>query len=352
MIKSKFRFYKSIIRKNSFVKKIENNTLVKHFCPKEDAYTKAKYNLKRLSIDTSVEMMIFYKFCIILFSFIFMLSLDQYYINQKRMDIIYGINSTSTNTVISFQDNAKESDKYQIILSELVARHKSIRGFLSENNLNNLYNEVKKIQHELMIEDPSNEITKQVLENIIILKEIKIKFNNVIIIFLAAILMSYVLDLYIEIKLKILDTKIESEINLIEMLTFTLINNNNISVEQILKKQRSYSKIIRGYYDKCLRVYPFDNEKAINDLKKDINNEEFNKFMLIIGKNLITDKDTNSKLLKAHRSLGNEIMQEKNKKKDNNKSLIFTLISLPVIFMANVILLAPILSYVNSMLNK
>ena len=139
--------------------------------------------------------------------------------------------------------------------------------------------------------------------------------------------------------------KIDDEINLIEMLTFILVKNTNINIEEILRKQQSYSKILYQYYQECLNLYPIDSELAIKNLEKNIGSQDFSDFMFYIKANLTTDRTTNMKLLETYKNLRYEILIEKNTKNNDKKSRLLLYLSLLVTTISLIVMFAPPIAF-------
>lgn len=340
---------KNEIKKADIKTKIEKFPLVKKLTPKGERYINSKTNLMKIGIKSSIEMMIFYKLVIIVLAFMLLLSLDIYYINQQRKDFIYGV-KTSINilntTVVS--DDSKDIEKQ--ILIKTINIKPNYRKILEQGNTLELYKTIKSIENNDLIEDPNNKIAKDILNKIYDLYDISIKPMNIFYILMFSILSSNLLNVYISLKLLFLNVRVDKEVDLLELLTFILIKNNNISVEEILKKQRDYSTVLKPCYETCLRIYPTNPEKALEILTNSVNNTDFNKFIYLVKSTLTTQRETNVELIDAHKNLRNKIIEERTIRKNSNKGLVFSILALPLSLLAYMVLLMPILTYVSSSL--
>ena len=343
----KLNKHKGKIKKINIKRYIEKSKVIKSLSPKEENYRKTQQNLKKLNIGTSIEMMVFFKILVILFSFSVYLMFSRYLILQKEKEIINGVNR-NRNVYGATITNEKSVIEQKILIKTIESV--PYKELIRNNELQQLHNDIKKIENEELVEDIDNSISKKVMQSLIEIFNLKIGISNIIIGFLGSLLFSNVINLYIRLRINFFEAKVESEICLMEMLTFILIKSNNVSVEEILKKQRDYSKLLKPYYNKCLEMYPNDQIKALNLLKQSIDNSDFSKFIFLIEKNLTTDRDTNLKLIEANKNLRHELMEEREKKKHDKKSIYLTLVSLPVLLLCYAILFGPIIYYVKSMM--
>lgn len=340
------------INKVKFKNIIEKSIFAKIFLPKGESYKKTKANFRKIGLEKSVEMISFYKFLILFMSFISMLLIYSYILNVQRNEKIYGVELNSS--IVSFDSVMSNTNKSidEIILINLVELEPGYNSLINKGKINEIYTLIKTIESELIVEDTDDKIAKLVIDKLIEINAISPSLRTIILLFLFSITLSNLVNLYIWFRMVYLESRIDEEINLLQMLTFILIKNSNVSVLEIIKKQRDYSNILKPYYSNCLKIYSINDKGAIEYLKTEINNAEYSKFMLLIENNLITDRATNIRLLESNKNLRNKLIDERNKRKDDRKALALTLICLPLMFLAYVLLFAPLLYYARESILK
>jgi hypothetical protein len=331
--------------RSKLVSLIEKSIFAKIFLPKGINYKKTKENFNKIGLTVSVEMVAFYKFLLLFLSFVLMITIYSYVLKVQRSEKIYGVNLSSS--MIGFSAGVSNTNKGidQTILIKLVEKEPKYNSLVNKGNFKEIYTLIKTIESDLMIEDTDDKIAKIVINKLLEVNAIRPSYRTIILIFLSSIILSNLVNFYIWLKMVYLDSKIDEEINLLQMLTFILIKNSNVSVREIIKKQRDYSNILKPYYNNCLKIFSTDDIGAIEYLKKEINNSEYSKFMLLIQNNLITDRETNIRLIESNKNLRNKLVDERNKRKDDRKALALTIICLPMIFLAYILLFAPLLYY-------
>lgn len=320
-----------------FLLKFKKSTFIKLLMPKGKKLKKTRENFRKLNIKMSVETYTFIKCILVIIVSILLILTYSNYVKQRRHDELHPINMNLSNSnndedvIDTIAVNTMKSPKY--------------KNLIRTDNMQGVYKLIKFTEDEMKVEDNSNSIAKNVLLKVVEISDIRMKPQIVVLLLLIGLLSQKFIDAYIYIKMALQKVKIDDEINLIEMLTFILVKNTNINIEEILRKQQSYSKILYQYYQECLNLYPIDSELAIKNLEKNIGSQDFSDFMFYIKANLTTDRTTNMKLLETYKNLRYEILIEKNTKNNDKKSRLLLYLSLLVTTISLIVMFAPPIAF-------
>lgn len=334
------------VKKKATIKSIVSK-ITNFFTPTGTSYKKYRNELFKKKINMTVDQVVSTKIIFSILSFILLITLMFYYKQVKTNEILNSNIAVQSKNLIGEKQNTVSENQSIVnaVITETI-NNVNYKKVLKKKKYNELMSSIKNIENNLSIEDNDNAVSKEVFSILFKAYEKgRWTLSNIVLIFLISILSTKLVDIVFSIHSAFIETKVIAEINLIEILTYILVKNTKLSVEELLRKQRDYSKILRPYYDNCLSMYPYSSEKAIDLLKEQVNNKDFNKFMFLIEELLTTDRKTNVKLLEAHKNLQSELIQDRNKIKDDKKSMILTIVSLPLIFIAYVTLFAPMISY-------
>lgn len=175
--------------------------------------------------------------------------------------------------------------------------------------------------------------------------------KEILTIFLLGILSSLIIKLYINIKFKLCNVKLLSEFYSMELLALLHMNRDELNVYEILVELNKYSIYLKPYFTRCLNRYSSDPVIALDKLIKEVNNESFTSFILILKSCLDKSKNINSDILQLQRKL-----RYLSEKLDNDKSLEFkqfylTIAQFPLILAFVLNILIPFLSNMNINLN-
>ena len=132
-----------------------------------------------------------------------------------------------------------------------------------------------------------------------------------------------------------------------ELLALLHMNRDELNVYEIITELNKYSIYLKPYLTRCLNRYSSDPNIALDKLMKEVNNESFTSFILILKSCLDKSKNINSEVLQLQRKL-----RFLNDKLENDKSLEFkklylTMAQFPLIFICVINMLLPFLSKLN-----
>lgn len=345
---------KQKVQKFDLDRLLEKALIIKLLIPEKgsEKYKISQKNLKKLNLNVTVERVVFYKLLLIIVSFILLMMGYNYYLNQKENELIFFADTTSKKSLLGDMSEVRNNDKIkdevvQQILINTIELQPDYKTLIDNSQFDILASSIKKSELQLGVNDDTNELAKKTMERFLMIANNKLNPTVVMLLFLVSVLSSSLVNLYLYVNTILLNNKIESEFRLLELLTLVLIKNSTISVDYILFKLRDYSKVLKPYFNDCLVIYPYDRNKAIENLISEVSNPEFTKFMFLIQQNLTSDRETNVKLLESQKNLRTEIAEERYKAKVNKLSKTYALISFPIWGFALALLFIPILLYVS-----
>lgn len=337
--------------RKSLLELIDKSLLVKVILPRdENKYRKSNKNLKRLGFDYGIERVETLKILLCIVFFVIFFILNIYYVNdsitKKIKEYIDDDVEASIGNNLSYKADSKLSEEERIIIKEIYNDPVGLK-LIKKREYQELAYMIKKIETDFDIPDDNNIIATSIIEKFISLSDYKLKPHIIVLYFLVSVLISsYSINFYFNIKNMIYQAKIDNEIRRLNLLTVVLAKNTNMPVKELLTRLSCHSKVLKPYFEDCLSIYQIDDIYAINTLMEEVDNPSFTKYMSLIQQNLISDRDTNIRLLESLRVLEQEISGEKDARKTDNKSLLYTVLSFPLIMTALFLIFIPIFSYV------
>ncbi|MDU2121849.1 MAG: hypothetical protein E7E64_04880 [Clostridium celatum] len=251
------------------------------------------------------------------------------------------LNSASIHNLSNYKINTSDASSILKYIGE------DYKKFIVENNIDGL----KEVIYDFVVENKLN--LDQ--DDIYIICDTYIQaydeghFNlkEIIIIIIISTLSTLLVKLYVNIRYKIYNIKLISEFYSMELLALLHMNRDELNVYEILTELNKYSIYLKPYLTRCLNRYSSNPVIALDKLMKEVNDENFSSFILILKSCLDKSKNINSEVLKLQRKL-----RFLNEKLDNDKSLEFkelwlTIAQFPLILMFVLDLLMPFLSTMN-----
>lgn len=251
------------------------------------------------------------------------------------------LNSASIHNLSNYKINTSDASSILKYIGE------DYKNFIVENNIDGL----KEVIYDFVVENKLN--LDQ--DDIYIICDTYIQaydeghFNlkEITIIIIISILSTLLVKLYVNIRYKIYNVKLISEFYSMELLALLHMNRDELNVYEILTELNKYSIYLKPYLTRCLNRYSSNPLVALDKLMKEVNDENFSSFILILKSCLDKSKNINSEVLKLQRKL-----RFLNEKLDNDKSLEFkelwlTIAQFPLILMFVLDLLMPFLSTMN-----
>ena len=251
------------------------------------------------------------------------------------------LNSASLHNLSNYKINTSDASSILKYIGE------DYKKFIVENNIDGL----KEVIYDFVVENKLN--LDQ--DDIYIICDTYIQaydeghFNlkEIIIIIIISTLSTLLVKLYVNIRYKIYNIKLISEFYSMELLALLHMNRDELNVYEILTELNKYSIYLKPYLTRCLNRYSSNPVIALDKLMKEVNDENFSSFILILKSCLDKSKNINSEVLKLQRKL-----RFLNEKLDNDKSLEFkelwlTIAQFPLILMFVLDLLMPFLSTMN-----
>jgi hypothetical protein len=354
MKNSKVKNKASSIKSNSLIQLLDNSFIVKKMCPTdEEAYKRTEQNLKRINIR-SVERVYSYKIIVMLIvAIISVFIYSQYLLNQKSIiidgsSLNSGISSSSSINYSGNDTSAHQNEIINEILRKSIYLEPSYNNYISNNQFQHIATIIKKSELALNIDDTDNSLAKGTMQKFLDI-EINTSINPMVIlvIMIITLLSSKIVNYYCDMKNLIRKSKIEKEIQLLELLTLIFIKNSDISVLKLLLKLTKYSKSLKPYFIRCLNTYSADPIGSIDSLIEEVSTEDFTLFMFLIQQNLISDTNTNIELLTSQKNSSFTMADERYKRKLNRFSKIFTFLSFPLWLIAMALIFLPLLQYIN-----
>lgn len=368
MAKISISKYRKIVKHFNILDHLDNSIIVKILAPssKSNNYARDEKYLNRAdfgqNVERKVERFYTYKLIVMIISLAVLLLLNSYYISMKNNEIIYSNTYTSTvpnNNLFNFNlksnsnGTANNSTQYYektLLLSVINDKNINFNQLIDDGKLQQLGKLIKLKEDDIGInDDDNNTIAKNVLSDLLDISMNKTSVITILFIIAAAIFSVKLLDLYLWLKSKFRDAKIENEVIKLEYHAVILIKGSKISVENILKRIRDYSHYLLPYFNTCLAEYSSDQYLAIEHLIDRVDNVYFTKFMTLIQQNLATDPETNIKLLESQKNVNFVLNEEKKRGKYLKTSLIYTNMSIPFYMLIAFDVVFPLLKYISSL---
>lgn len=353
MAKKRFTKLYASAKKMNIIKKLDDSFIIRLLAPAKGSnnYNNIERYLKRSDFKKSVERYYSYKFILMVLTLLLLIILNSYLIGQSVKNIIYGNKYSKNIMVFTGIDNNIaniKSDPKQLLLIK-TAESTNYKKLIRKGQLQQLANTVKQLEKNNNINDEDNQIAKDVLADLVRASELKTSFSAILLIFSITIFSGKIIDYYLHIKGLLRDSTIEKEIEKLEYHAVILIKGSKMPVEDILIRLRNYSDYLKPYFNKCLAEYPVERLSAIDNLITDVDNPNFTKFISLIQQNLITDRDTNIRLLETQKDINNVLAEEKRRGKTLKTARIYSELTVPIYVLAAFILILPLLKYINGL---
>lgn len=248
-------------------------------------------------------------------------------------------------------NNINKTTQYRISKkeAEVVVNYigDTYKVYFRENKQQEFYNYLCKFIGDSKMEKDSSDI--QLLFNIYksAWDETRLTISDLVILIILALCSNYLVVLYVNLKYKICDLKMIKEFQRIELIAILNMNREELNIYEILKEINKYAVYLKPYLTRCLNSYTSNPKQSLRTLSKNVANDGFSNFIIILENCLDKPKDTNVEVLKLQRRLrylGEKIDNDKDLK---FKSICLTIAQYPLIsvFMANMLL--PFVSSIN-----
>lgn len=224
---------------------------------------------------------------------------------------------------------------------------KDYKIYIKSNNINKLKEKIYNyiLENKLNIEQDTVYLICSIYEKAY--QEEGFNLKEITTIFIIGIISTLIVNAYINVKYRICNVKLISEFYSLELLALLHMNRDELNVYEIITELNKYSIYLKPYFTRCLNRYSSDPVIALEKLMKEINNESFSSFILILKSCLDKSKNINSEVLQLQRKL-----RFLNDKLENDKSLEFkklylTLAQFPLILACVINMLLPFLLRLN-----
>lgn len=232
----------------------------------------------------------------------------------------------------------------QIILNYIGDDYKIYMKNKNKNGLvKDIYQYVKK--NKLELEQNDINIIANIYEKAYF--EGRLDLEQILSLLLISLLSTLIVNLYINVKFKICNIKLLSEFYSMELLALLHMNREELNVYEILTELNKYSIYLKPYLTRCLNRYSSDPIVALDKLIKEVNDENFSNFILILKSCLDNTRNVNSDVLKLQRKLRFLNDKIENDQSIQYKQLWLTIAQFPIILMFILNLLIPFLNQLN-----
>lgn len=221
------------------------------------------------------------------------------------------------------------------------------KKYVKNNNLNALALKIWTYSNSNNIDIDKNDVVSisSIYNNTYLNGEIT--FLDICQIIILAIASSFFIDIYIEIRYRVCNMRLMKEFQTIELMALLQMNRKELNIYEILKEINKYTLYLRTQITRCLNRYNTSPIVALDKLILEVDNSDFTNFITILKSCLDKSKDINSDILKLQRKLRilNDTLEDD--KRLEFKKLCLTISQLPLIAIAVLNLLIPVLSQIN-----
>lgn len=272
--------------------------------------------------------------CVVVVGFFMKISLNKIVVNET-------LNSRNIHTVTQYRVSTNDASSILDYIGE------DYKIYIKSNNISKLKEKIYNyiLENKLNIEQDTVYLICSVYEKAY--QEEVFNLKETATIFIIGIISTLIVNSYINVKYRICNVKLISEFYSMELLALLHMNRDELNVYEIITELNKYSIYLKPYFTRCLNRYSSDPVIALEKLMKEINNESFSSFILILKSCLDKSKNINSEVLQLQRKL-----RFLNDKLENDKSLEFkklylTLAQFPLILACVINMLLPFLLRLN-----